>query len=361
MSEDTVIFEAGVSDSENHYTNYIAMTYRSNHLYLTDLPAMTPKMSEISSIVVDSLPMLISIIILFALVVSHLYSRGMVEPILRLVRATSQIRSNGIGKGTVITINTKGKDEIAELAVTLNELYIELDQSYRVLREKNEELKEKSRQEEVFLRASSHQLKTPIAASLLLTDGMIGRVGKYQDTSAYLPEVKKQLLSMKKMIDDILDLSRNIQSLSFEQINLRLYANQLSNRYQYTMQEKMQTLFVTAKEDVFFQTDPTLFMIVMDNLIENGIRSSQAGASIFVTFQEDEITILNTQAHIEEELLEHVFEPFIGENSQEGSHGLGLYIVANYSRILHIKISIENNEDGVLTRLRLKDNDETNS
>ena len=41
------------------------------------------------------------------------------------------------------------------------------------LEEKNRELAEENERQEIFLRSSSHQLKTPIAAALLLVDGML--------------------------------------------------------------------------------------------------------------------------------------------------------------------------------------------
>ena len=52
------------------------------------------------------------------------------------------------------------------------------------------------------MRATSHQLKTPIAASMLLVDGMISKVGKFGDRDLYLPEVKSQLRDMTSIIEE---------------------------------------------------------------------------------------------------------------------------------------------------------------
>ena len=57
---------------------------------------------------------------------------------------------------------------------------------------------------------------------------MINRVGRYKDTSLYLPRVKDQLLSMRKMVEDILSLKNQIvQDLQY-QIFIRLYGSALS-------------------------------------------------------------------------------------------------------------------------------------
>ena len=89
------------------------------------------------------------------------------------------------------------KDEIGILGRNLQELYDTLEKNYRELEQKNNLLKEENKRQEVFLRASSHQLKTPVTAALLLTDGMINEIGKYKNVKQYLPEVKKQLQHMQ--------------------------------------------------------------------------------------------------------------------------------------------------------------------
>ncbi len=169
------------------------------------------------------------------MVVSFLYSKGIVDPIIRLVKHTETVKRSGVVANA--SLPAKGKDEIAILIQTLNELYEELDYNYKALENKNNELNEKNKRQEVFLRSSSHQLKTPIAAALLLVDGMINQIGKYQNVITYLPEVKKQLLSMRKIVEDILYLSHCEDSITLETVNLsRLIAGQLSY-YQITLAE----------------------------------------------------------------------------------------------------------------------------
>ncbi|NLZ83166.1 MAG: hypothetical protein GX915_05840, partial [Clostridiales bacterium] len=92
LSTDTLIIEGGVADGENHYTNYIGITFNSDRIVISYLPTMTPHMNEIRPIVLHSLPMLIAVIILFALVVSYLYSNGIVDPIIKLVKHTETVK-----------------------------------------------------------------------------------------------------------------------------------------------------------------------------------------------------------------------------------------------------------------------------
>ena len=77
------------------------------------------------------------------------------------------------------------------------------------------------------MRAFSHQLKTPVAAATLLADGMISNVGKFADRDKYLPELKKQLLTVKQMTDEILrinHISENITPVNIDAKNAALEA-----------------------------------------------------------------------------------------------------------------------------------------
>jgi signal transduction histidine kinase len=347
FSNDTIFVEAGVKDGENHYTNYMGLTFNSDRVVISYLPTVTPQMNEITPIVIHSLPMLIAVIVLFALVVSFLYSKGIVDPIIRLVKHTETVKRSGVVANA--SLPAKGKDEIAILIQTLNELYKELDYNYKALENKNNELYEKNKRQEVFLRSSSHQLKTPIAAALLLVDGMINQIGKYQNVITYLPEVKKQLLSMRKIVEDILYLSHCEDSITLETVNLsRLIAGQLSY-YQITLAEGNYNLVTDYSDDSYVTADSNLLAKILDNLISNAIIHSKEGAEITISTKPNQLEIYNSNAHIDEDLIPNIFEPFVKGDGK--GHGLGLYIVAYYTNILGAKVEIRNVKTGVLTKV----------
>lgn len=347
LSSDTIIIEVGAKDGENQYVNFVGITFNTDHVVISYLPAMTPQMNEIIPIVMGSLPMLISVIILFALVVSHLYSKGIVEPIIGLVRHTEAVKQSGVFANK--SLNPKGNDEIAALVKTLNELYEEIEDNNKALENKNIELREKNRRQEFFLRASSHQLKTPVSAALLLIESMINRIGKYQNTEQYLPEVKKQLLSMRKIIEDVLHLSNSGESIFLEQVDLNMLVETQLSRYQISIGEGNYELVKKLTDKSFAVTDAGIALKVLDNLISNAVIHSKNGSTITITTKPNQIEIHNTGAHIEEDLIPNIFEPFVS-GSKKG-HGLGLYIVAYYANILGARVEICNTEDGVLSRM----------
>lgn len=353
LSKKTMILVSGVSDGENHYSNYFGITYEKEHLIISYLPAMTPQMTELRPIVLHSLPMLLAVLFLFALVVSYLYSRGIVNPILRLVKHTQRIRSSD--KIFDVRLPVEGKDEIAILVQTLNELYEKLEENYKELEQKKEELEQKNKSKEVFLRSSSHQLKTPIAAALLLTEGMINQIGKYKEHEIYLPEVKKQLLSMRKIVEDILALSRCEEQIEMQEIDLEELLKMQLAQYEITLTEAEDTLVFSFEEECILKTDATLFCRILSNLITNAVVHSAKNATITITTKKNCLTIHNTNAHIEENEREMMFEPFVKGSKSSKGHGLGLYIVKYYAQMLSIEVTVENDATGVLTTLTFCD------
>ncbi len=347
LSSDTYIIEVSTKDGENQYVNYIGFTFNNDRVVVSYLPAMTPQMNEIIPIVMGSLPMFVTVIILFALVVSYLYSKGMVEPIINLVRHTEAIKQSG--KFTNKALKPKGNDEIAALVKTLNGLYEEIEDNYKALENKNLELEEQNKRQEFFLRASSHQLKTPISAALLLIESMINKVGKYQNTEEYLPEIKKQLLTMRKIIEDVLQLSNRGENIFLEQVDLNKLVEKQLSHYQISIDEGNHELVKNLMDNSFAVTDEGIAMKVLDNIITNAIMHSKNGSTITITTKPNQIEIHNTGAHIEEDLMPNIFEPFVS-GSKKG-HGLGLYIVAYYANILGARVEICNAEDGVLSRI----------
>ena len=81
-------------------------------------------------------------------------------------------------------------------------------------------LEEEIQRKEVYMRATSHQLKTPIVASMLLVDGMTANIGKFADRNVYLPEVKKQLKEMMSIVEEASSISGMADSIEFERVDL---------------------------------------------------------------------------------------------------------------------------------------------
>lgn len=304
MSNEILVLEAGASSEDNIYTNYIAMEDLGDAIVFTYLPTVTPDMGEIRPVVLQSIPMLAAVILLAVLLFSQIYSRGILKPV------------------------------------------------YHELEQKNQALQEENKRQEIFMRASSHQLKTPLSAALLLLDGMINRVGRYQDTSLYLPRVKEQLLSMRKMVEDILSLNHCRENIELRDLQVMPLLEAKLTEYRVKIQDKGLQVSCIG-EDGAIKADEYLMLQILDNLISNAVEYTPREHRIEIRASGEAVSIENCGVTIPKDILPHVFDPFVSGNHEReiASHGLGLYITAYYAKQMGFSVNIENRENSVLAVL----------
>lgn len=354
------VLEANAADQDNQYTTYIALGKTEDALVISFLPVMTPQMKEIKPIVLGSVPMIAAVLFLIVLVCSRYFSGKIVQPIIRLANYAEQVKY--AGNLEIASMKISQKDEIGALGQTLNELYEKLRSNYRELEEKNLRLRDENKRQEVFLRASSHQLKTPVTAALLLVDGMIQEVGKYKDTGKYLPQVKEQLLSMRQIVEDILYLNHCTENLQKERVELLSLGKEVLAAYQVQLTEKDLTYFIKGSE-VTIISDRELLKKLLDNLISNAVSYTERGGSLEIAMNygkkddaglsEVTFSVRNQKAHIEEDLLPHIYEPFVSGTGRGKEKGLGLYIAAYYCEALGCHLNVGNTPEGVSAVLQI--------
>lgn len=343
ISDRLYVYEGGVSDGNNAYTTYLAIGKGENSTSITILPAMTPRMGEITSVVMESLPMIVAVVFLLVLVASGFFSGKIVRPIIRLADYAAGAREAENFDAEPFIMEEK--DEIGELSGELNALYEKLRESFRELEQKNLALEEENERQEVFMRASSHQLKTPIAAALLLVDGMIQEVGKYKDSRQYLPEVKKQLLSMGKMVEDILCLNHAAENMEAEQIDLEVLLGEIVSAYHVQIEDKK--LQIVMEGTGMAYKDSGLLKKILDNLISNAVSYTPEGERIVIKIESDVLCVINEGVTIDEKLLPVICDPFVSSDSGQKGKGLGLYVANYYCKLTGCRLKIENEETGV--------------
>lgn len=351
ISDDTFIFQNNTRDQNNYYTTYLGFTNREDDIVITMLPTMTPQIDEIKPVVLQSLPTILGVAILIVLISTIYLSKKIVKPIVALSNDAANIKDN-------LNLNIEpivfdSNDEIESLSRTLKELFTKLNEAFSKLNDQNVQLKKQNERAEVFLRASSHQLKTPVAASLLLTDGMINEVGKFKNTKEYLPKLKEQILSMRKIIDDILNINKVVKNLTFTDVNVCELVENTLYHHNISIQDKEINLNKSLNE-VIYKSDWDLLYKIIDNLVNNAVKYTANEGKIDIVLNNSYLKILNYGSHINEDILPHIFEAFVSSNINEKGHGLGLYIVSYYASILKLEVKVKNVNEGVESVLYFK-------
>ncbi len=345
---DSFVYEGGVSDGDYSYTTYVAMGRGKDAFIITVLPAMTPRMEEIRPVVMGSLPMIGAVMFLLVLLASRFFSGKIVNPIIRLAGYAESVRAlDGYESEAFIS---DSEDEIGALGRALHELYRELSEKYQELELKNKALEEENERQEVFLRATSHQLKTPVTAALLVVEGMMNEVGKYKNTKEYLPEVKKQLLSMRKIVEDILYLNYHAENMQKEELALEALVQELMRTYKVQADDKR--LDVAVRGSGMVKADREMMKKIVDNILSNAVQYTPEGQRIEIEAGTGELCVKNYGASIDPQILPNIFEPFVSSDESRKGKGLGLYVASYYSRLSGCELKVENIENGVQARLK---------
>ncbi len=344
VEDNFFISESSVIQGENSYTTYLAITVTENSIVMTIMSVVNPHMKDVMPVVIGSLPMIVTTITLLVLLLSQLFSKVIIIPIIRLSKHAEHVK---IAKNReVVPIALRGNDEIASLGRSLDELYKRLRENYKELEDNNKLLSLENERQEVFLRAFSHQLKTPLSSSLLLVQGMYEEVGKYKDTNRYLPEVTKQLLSMQKIIEDIIYLNYRWEQLRMEDLSFEAILDSSLKDLEIPITQKNLHIKLSGSTGTL-DTSSEMLKIIMDNLLSNSVLHTPENGCIRIMMSSSKVEIINEGAWIQEELLPHIFEPFVTSNDSTKGHGLGLYIVKYYAQCLNYDVSLCNVSNGV--------------
>ena len=265
--------------------------------------------------------------IIISVICSFWFSRKITVPIKHIGTMTEQM--SRMKKDAVCNISSE--DEIGALADNINHLYRSLLSAIQNLEIEKQNVSEIEKSKVDFLRAASHELKTPVTALNSTLENMILGVGKYKDYDVYLPECKEMTEQLAEMIHDILETSRlSISAASEEavQTNISKTLSTLCEPY----------ILIAEAKGVLFQLE-----LAVSNILANAVAYTETGKTVSVYFDDNDLIIENECSPIPAEILRHLFEPFyrpdFARNRDDGGNGLGLYIVATLFHTMGISYS----------------------
>jgi PAS domain S-box-containing protein len=203
-----------------------------------------------------------------------------------------------------------------------------------------QELKEADRRKDTFLAMLSHELRNPLSPILNAVE-ILSRVGAGDPKMAarYRAVIVRQVQHMKRLLDDLLDVSRVSQDkiqLRKERLDLSALLVQALEVSRPLIIEKEQKLSVSlARGSLPVEADPTRIVQVFANLLNNAAKYSDRGGHIAVgvTVEGDEavVKVRDDGVGMSQELLDRAFDLFMQETRSldraQGGLGIGLTMV----------------------------------
>lgn len=298
----------------------------------------------IKSAILKAFPISLICCTIISLVCSLLFSKAVTTPVKQISETTEQME----GLDKMARCPVRSFDEIGLLADHVNKLYSSLLATIENLEEEKRKVCEAEKSKIDFLRAASHELKTPVTALNAILENMILGVGKYKDRDACLIECKvitEQLSSMIKEVLDTFRLDFMREEQSADKFELADDLPAICEPYQLIAKAKQLEFYLEIREKCSVCLPKKSFEKILSNLLSNAVSYTKPGNRVSVILYADQIWIENECTPIAAEKVPHLFEPFyrpdFARDRRDGGNGLGLYIVNTLVKELELSYMFE--------------------
>ena len=268
--------------------------------------------------------------LLVALLFSYIYSRFVTRPIRQMAAVTTTMQQ--LEKGVHYPVNSR--DEIGVLGRNINELYQNLWQTIRSLEHENKRITQLEKEKIAFLRAASHELKTPLAALRIMLENMQLNIGEYKNRDQYLAKSVARVDQLTAMVNDVLRSGSIAEQALHQEKRLRIdkLVTEVVDDYMLLAKTRSMTFAVDARPTTI-RANRDMMRHVISNLVSNAVRHGDAGSVITITCNQHELAIENACKPLTKQQLQRVFDPFYRSSDGTKQHadssgiGLGLYTV----------------------------------
>lgn len=297
---------------------------------------------EAVGVIVSLLPISILMCIVIAIVFSLLYARAITRPIKAISDQTHHMTL--LEQDARCSINSK--DEFGALAVNVNGLY---DNLLSTIDSLEAELKKVSAAEKAktdFLRAASHELKTPVTAVSVIMDNMILGVGKYKNHGEWLPKCKELVDNLSDKLRDILDAS-HLEAVSelYVTESIETFCYEVLEPYIIITRARGLSLYIDWSASFSVTAPPKLLGKALSNIFSNAVQYTASGGKFSIYCKVRSLIVENECTPIPKDQLLRLHEPFYrpdaSRSRETGGNGLGLYIVDTILRRLELNYSFE--------------------
>jgi two-component system OmpR family sensor kinase len=271
---------------------------------------------------VPLLPLAVATLVILAIVSlgSIPLARSVVAPVKALVGAAKRIGSGDLA----LRVATDRNDELGDLARAFDDM--------------TERLGALVAAEKELLANVSHELRTPLSRIRVVLETAEESPARAQ---ALLGQIGVDLADLERLVEDVMDamrldvsasaLGRAELPLRREQISLEALVAAAIEGQRMTHSNRAFELHSDG-DDFTVEADPRLLRRVVDNVLQNAVKYSNADAPIVVRIAKSsaavELTIVDQGIGIDQVDLPNVFRPFFrGDRSRtrnSGGAGLGL-------------------------------------
>ena len=266
--------------------------------------------------------------ILLTIIAGSLFSRQALQPVSQMVDKVEEITASHLD---LRISEGRGKDEMAELAITFNRMLDRLENSFEAQRQ--------------FVSNISHELRTPLATIIgeLEIAAKKGRTpAEYEELTRLILQDARRLVKLSNGLLDLAKASYDKAEIAFKEVRLdELLLDTRQAVLKSNPDYGVNIIFEREiEEDDFISVlgNEYLLKVAFTNLIDNGCKfSDDRESTVAISFHAKNVILRfsDTGIGISPEDIARIFTPFYrGANKKytEG-HGIGLSLT---DKIIHL-------------------------
>lgn len=248
-------------------------------------------------------------------------------------------------------------DEIGQLGNTLNGLTKKLENTINQLTGELSKEKTLEKMRTQFTAQVSHELQTPLAIIKGYAEALADNIYTRQETTGIYDILLDEAEKISNMVDDLLDLSQmeaGAYVIRKQKFSLYKLLNKMYEHYRTLPSKKPFNIHLHThypKDELWFG-DPLRIEQAIRNLLMNAIKHVISGGNINITLLKTErqthITIENEGEQIPPCDFQNIFDNFYQGKAAKKGTGLGLAITRHIIILHDGKITVRNNDNGVV-------------
>ncbi len=325
-------------DEERNPLNLVYVTQVSNQssklllfsiFPLTNINLITSALARFNLVIFSIALMLVGILYFF-------YFRRISIPLIEISNATKRFASLDF---TPITIS-ESDDEIGELSRNINYLSANLSNAMTMLNDQNNVLSQqleseqhRDQQRKDFVAGVSHELKTPLAIIQATYEAIKEGIINPNDSPEHYQTIENEIRRANRIIQDMMQVYRFDQgSIELQQDVIVMKDLIQANYESYVplLEQAKLTMEIQSDESTLV-ADEEQIQLVLSNLISNTIKYATPNSVITLRWSLGSLTLQNHTSMTDANDVQRLTEPFYrsdkSRSRNQGSTGLGLYIV----------------------------------
>ncbi|MCR5808125.1 MAG: hypothetical protein K6G56_01030 [Clostridiales bacterium] len=204
----------------------------------------------------------------------------------------------------------------------------------------------------------SHELKTPLTSISGYAEMIATGLASEKDVPEFAARIQKESKRLLALISDIIRLSSLDEGSEAERepVDMAEVADECRDVLLKSAEDRGVDLELDT-ESFTVEGSRSLLSELVYNLMDNAIRYTERGGSVFVTVRDRLVSVKDTGIGIPEEHQPHIFERFYrvdkSRSKQTGGTGLGLAIVKHIAEKYHAEIELQS-KVGVGTEITVR-------